>query len=299
MTSTTFGKGVADNFQKKFEELGGKVVLRQGAGKDTTDFNSIISNAAVDREPPDGVYYGGVVTSGGGLFLKQLRQAGLTIPFIGPGRHRQRRGATQGLADPDRGRRRVEELVRHGRRDRRLPGQEGLRRGVHRALQGRLGLQDPGRVFAARRMPARPSSSSRSRQPSRPARPTTRPSGKASAPTRPTRPTSSRRSSVTSRSTRTATPPSRSSPSTSPIPPPRAASVTGSSRSSRTSPPSKSVVSNGRRTRVLRPFCIKVGFGQARRSHDEHGGQRDAQAKSPDASLRRSGVGPYRLHRWP
>jgi branched-chain amino acid transport system substrate-binding protein len=81
---TTFGKGVADNFEKKFKELGGTVVLRQGADKDTKDFNSIINNAAVTANPPDGVYYGGVVTSGGGLFLKQLRQAGLTIPFTGP-----------------------------------------------------------------------------------------------------------------------------------------------------------------------------------------------------------------------
>ena len=81
---TTFGKGVADNFQKKYEALGGKVVLRQGADKDTKDFNSIINNAAVTANPPDGVYYGGVVTSGGGLFLKQLRQAGMTIPFTGP-----------------------------------------------------------------------------------------------------------------------------------------------------------------------------------------------------------------------
>lgn len=81
---TTFGKGVADNFQKKFEELGGKVVLRQGAPADTTDFNGIISSQAVVASPPDGVYYGGVVTSGGGLFLKQLRQAGLAIPFSGP-----------------------------------------------------------------------------------------------------------------------------------------------------------------------------------------------------------------------
>jgi branched-chain amino acid transport system substrate-binding protein len=78
---TTFGKGVADNFQKKFEELGGKVI-RVGAGKDTTDFNSIITNAKASN--PDGVYYGGVVTSGGGLLLKQLRQQGLTIPFTGP-----------------------------------------------------------------------------------------------------------------------------------------------------------------------------------------------------------------------
>jgi branched-chain amino acid transport system substrate-binding protein len=78
---TTFGKGVADNFQKKFESLGGKVT-RVGAGKDTTDFNSIITNAKASN--PDGVYYGGVVTSGGGLLLKQLRQQGLNIPFTGP-----------------------------------------------------------------------------------------------------------------------------------------------------------------------------------------------------------------------
>jgi branched-chain amino acid transport system substrate-binding protein len=81
---TTFGKGVADNFQKKYEELGGKVVLRQGAPADTTDFNGIISSQALVASPPDGVYYGGVVTSGGGLFLKQLRQAGVTVPFMGP-----------------------------------------------------------------------------------------------------------------------------------------------------------------------------------------------------------------------
>jgi len=77
---TTFGKGVADNFQKKFEELGG-TVQRVGAPADTTDFNSIISAA---KPETDGVYYGGVVTSGAGLLLKQLRQQGKTFPFTGP-----------------------------------------------------------------------------------------------------------------------------------------------------------------------------------------------------------------------
>ena len=48
----------------------------------TGDLNSIITNAKASN--PDGVYYGGVVTSGGGLLLKQLRQQGLTIPFTGP-----------------------------------------------------------------------------------------------------------------------------------------------------------------------------------------------------------------------
>jgi branched-chain amino acid transport system substrate-binding protein len=79
---TTFGKGVADNFQKKFEALGGKVADRVGAGPDTTDFNGIIT--AAKAKNPDGVYYGGVVTSGAGLLLKQMRQQGLKIPFTGP-----------------------------------------------------------------------------------------------------------------------------------------------------------------------------------------------------------------------
>jgi branched-chain amino acid transport system substrate-binding protein len=81
---TTFGKGVADNFQTKWEALGGTTVLRQGANSDTKDFNSILDNPAVAGNPPDGVYYGGVVTSGAGLLLKQLRQKGMTIPFLGP-----------------------------------------------------------------------------------------------------------------------------------------------------------------------------------------------------------------------
>lgn len=81
---TTFGQGVANAFQDKWTELGGTVVDRQGAPADTTDFNGIINAQAVTSNPPDGVYYGGVVTSGAGLFLKQLRQAGLDIPFTGP-----------------------------------------------------------------------------------------------------------------------------------------------------------------------------------------------------------------------
>jgi len=79
---TTFGKGVADNFQTKWEELGGTVADRVGAPPDTTDFNGIIS--AAKGKNPDGVYYGGVVTSGAGLLLKQMRQQGLDIPFTGP-----------------------------------------------------------------------------------------------------------------------------------------------------------------------------------------------------------------------
>jgi branched-chain amino acid transport system substrate-binding protein len=79
---TTFGKGVADTFQTKWESLGGTTADRVGAGADTTDFNAIIT--AAKSKNPDGVYYGGVVTSGAGLLLKQMRQQGMDIPFLGP-----------------------------------------------------------------------------------------------------------------------------------------------------------------------------------------------------------------------
>ena len=135
---TTFGKGVADNFQKKFEELGGKV-SRVGAGKDTTDFNSIITNAKTSN--PDGVYYGGVVTSGAGLLLKQLRQQGLNIPFTGPDGIVNGAGDAKGsliqiagaaAADNSYG-----TLAAIGD----FPGREGLRSRIRGPLQGRRRLQ--------------------------------------------------------------------------------------------------------------------------------------------------------------
>jgi branched-chain amino acid transport system substrate-binding protein len=78
---TTFGYGVADNFANAFKDLGGNVPYREGATPDTVDFNGIISSLPGDI---DGLYYGGVVSSGAGLLLKQLRQQGITVPFLGP-----------------------------------------------------------------------------------------------------------------------------------------------------------------------------------------------------------------------
>jgi branched-chain amino acid transport system substrate-binding protein len=81
--TTTFGEGVADNFQAEFERLGGTTAQRVGAQPTTTDFIPILT-AAVDLEI-DGVYYGGVTSSGGGLMRKQMPQAGLgELPLVGP-----------------------------------------------------------------------------------------------------------------------------------------------------------------------------------------------------------------------
>jgi branched-chain amino acid transport system substrate-binding protein len=91
---TTFGKGVADNFAKEFQKVGGTVVDNVGAGVDTTDFVPIITNAKT--KSPEAIYYGGVVTSGAGLLLKQMSQQGLNVPFLGPDGIKNGSGEEQG-----------------------------------------------------------------------------------------------------------------------------------------------------------------------------------------------------------
>ena len=54
------------------------------SGRRPTRPTSTGSSAPPRGKNPDGVYYGGVVTSGAGLLLKQMRQQGLDIPFTGP-----------------------------------------------------------------------------------------------------------------------------------------------------------------------------------------------------------------------
>ena len=67
--------------EARFRELGGNVSSRQGADPTTTDFTGIVAQIAPDV---DSVFYGGVTSSGGGIFQKQLRQAGNTAQFLGP-----------------------------------------------------------------------------------------------------------------------------------------------------------------------------------------------------------------------
>jgi branched-chain amino acid transport system substrate-binding protein len=91
---TTFGTGVANNFQTQFESLGGTTAARVEAPAPTEDFNAVVTEAATQN--PDGVYYGGVVTSGANFLLLQLRQQGLTIPFLGPDGIKNGSGADDG-----------------------------------------------------------------------------------------------------------------------------------------------------------------------------------------------------------
>jgi branched-chain amino acid transport system substrate-binding protein len=79
----TFGKGIADNFQKYLEANGGTVVARDGVPKTTTDYSAILTAAAA--KGPEAIYFGGVTATGGARILKAAVAAGMAdVPYIGP-----------------------------------------------------------------------------------------------------------------------------------------------------------------------------------------------------------------------
>jgi len=79
----TYGKGLSDVFATQFAALGGKVLKRDGIPGTTTDFTSYVTT--VKGLAPQYVFYGGVTTSGIGLFRKQMAQQGITSIPLGGG----------------------------------------------------------------------------------------------------------------------------------------------------------------------------------------------------------------------
>jgi branched-chain amino acid transport system substrate-binding protein len=78
----TYGKGIADYFATDFAQIGGTVVGTEGPPSTTTDFSTQVTK--IKGLAPSYVFYGGVTTSGLGLFRKQMASQGLgTLPFGG------------------------------------------------------------------------------------------------------------------------------------------------------------------------------------------------------------------------
>jgi len=77
----TYGKGIADNFEKEFVKKGGKSLGHDGVPSGTTDYSSILSKVAATK--PDVVYYGGTSSKNIPLARKQMKAAGLNIPMLG------------------------------------------------------------------------------------------------------------------------------------------------------------------------------------------------------------------------
>jgi branched-chain amino acid transport system substrate-binding protein len=79
----TFGKGVADAFDKEFVAEGGTVVKHDAAPKTTQDYVSIMTAAKALN--PESIYFGGVTATGGARILLAAQQAGLgDVPYVGP-----------------------------------------------------------------------------------------------------------------------------------------------------------------------------------------------------------------------
>jgi branched-chain amino acid transport system substrate-binding protein len=76
---TSYGQGIADVVKKAFEAKGGTVVSYSGIGKDEHEFRTNID--VIKGSGAQALFWGGMYGQGGPLFV-QLRQAGVTIPFI-------------------------------------------------------------------------------------------------------------------------------------------------------------------------------------------------------------------------
>ena len=78
---TTYGQGLAEEFRKRLEALGGKAVAFVGT-EEQANFVPIINQIRGARPTPELVYFGGIYSQIG-PFVKQLRERGLRTRVMG------------------------------------------------------------------------------------------------------------------------------------------------------------------------------------------------------------------------
>jgi branched-chain amino acid transport system substrate-binding protein len=78
---TTYGQGLAEEFKKRLEALGGKAVAFVGT-EEQANFVPIINQIRGARPTPELVYFGGIYSQIG-PFVKQLRERGLRTRVMG------------------------------------------------------------------------------------------------------------------------------------------------------------------------------------------------------------------------
>lgn len=76
---SAYGQGLAEEFKRRFTELGGTVTSFVGVPQEELNFRAEISR--VKGEGVDGVFWGGMYAQGGPLF-NQLREAAVELPFL-------------------------------------------------------------------------------------------------------------------------------------------------------------------------------------------------------------------------
>jgi len=78
---TTYGQGVADQFKKRFEEIGGQVKGYEGITAGEADFSAV--EEMIRASGAEAVYFGGMYPEGA-LLIKQLKEKGIHVVFLGP-----------------------------------------------------------------------------------------------------------------------------------------------------------------------------------------------------------------------
>jgi branched-chain amino acid transport system substrate-binding protein len=77
---TAYGSGLAEAFKKGAEEAGAEILGFEGITVGEKDFNGVLNQ--ILSKKPDLVYFGGLYAEGG-LLIKQGREKGIDIPFMG------------------------------------------------------------------------------------------------------------------------------------------------------------------------------------------------------------------------
>jgi len=77
---SAYSQGLADVFERKFTEMGGKVVAQETYTKGSTDFRSQLT--AIKRASPDAIYIPGYYNDIG-LIARQARELGITAKLMG------------------------------------------------------------------------------------------------------------------------------------------------------------------------------------------------------------------------
>jgi branched-chain amino acid transport system substrate-binding protein len=81
----TYGKGLADQFQKAAEDSGIEVVGREGIDGSASNYRSLMNKIA--QAQPDAIYFGGIIENNAAQLIKDKVGAGMSndeVAFIGP-----------------------------------------------------------------------------------------------------------------------------------------------------------------------------------------------------------------------
>lgn len=78
---TTYGQGIAQEFQKRAEKIGLKVAGFEGITAGESDFSGVLNKVAAIK--PDVVYFGGIYPEGS-LLIRQMNEKGIKAKFMGP-----------------------------------------------------------------------------------------------------------------------------------------------------------------------------------------------------------------------